>query len=68
MQPWDEARFLQSAGETVRAAAGFLLGKLAFACITGALREAEWARRCIELPYVVHFRLSQRGIIGIDCS
>ena len=64
----NKARSAQSAGETVRAAAGFLLRRLAFACITGALREAEYARRCIELVYVVHFCLSQRGIIGIDCS
>jgi len=41
---------MQSARETVRAAAELLLEWLAFACITGALREAEYVRRCIELP------------------
>ncbi len=46
---------MQSAQETVRAAPIFLLGRFAFAHITGALREAEHVRRCIELFYVVHF-------------
>jgi len=39
-----------------------------FDSLTASLREAEYARRCIELLYVVDFCLSQRGIIGIDCS
>src|SRR5215475_14533246 len=46
---------MQSARETVRAGARFLLGRLTFTYITGALREAEYVRRCIELSYVVHF-------------
>src|SRR5262249_36878874 len=33
----------------------FSLERLAFACITRALHEPEYARRCIELFYVIHF-------------
>jgi hypothetical protein len=62
-------RSQRSVAKTARGAFGsgasprvFSLERLAFACITRALHEPEYARRCIELFYVIHFSPKQRDI------